>query len=93
MPHMSYRKESRKDYGKTVYNTGKENCTIEQLNCGSLMRIADSLEIIQNNYKYLMDEQIRLRAKMNEYLIMVAAGERKIRALKGVVTKLKKKKH
>ena len=91
MPHMSYRIESRKNYGKTVESVS-DNASIEQLNCGSLMRIADSLEIIQNNYKYLMDEQIRLRAKMNEYLIMVAAGERKIRALKGVVTKLKKKK-
>lgn len=90
MPHMSYRIESRKNYGKTVHNAN-EGLSIEQLNCGSLMRIADSLEIIQQTYKRLIDERDQAIDQKKALSVLLTRSDNKIRALKGVITKMKKK--
>ena len=90
MPHMSYRIESRKNYGKT-FQSVSDNASIEQLNCGSLMRIADSLEIIQQTYKRLIDERDQAIDQKKALSVLLTRSDNKIRALKGVITKMKKK--
>ena len=83
MPHMSYRIESRKNYGKTVESVS-DNASIEQLNCGSLMRIADSLEIIQQTYKRLIDERDQAIDQKKALSVLLTRSNNKIRALRGV---------
>ncbi len=53
MPHRSYRKESRDvDFGTS--DTGV--LSRDQMNCGSLLRIADGIEKMAGNYAALLYE-------------------------------------
>ena len=88
---MNYRDESRKMYGKTFQDTESSKASIEQLNCGSLMRIADSLEIIQQTYKRLIDERDQAIDQKKALSVLLTRSNNKIRALRGVISKMKKK--
>jgi len=71
-------------------NTADELRTAENINIGSFQRIADSLEIIVKSWIEMEDTIRRLR-NYNEHLEQVRITlERRIRFLRGVITKLKK---
>jgi DNA anti-recombination protein RmuC len=69
----------------------KCNDTIEEINSGSLQRIADSLEKMEKPFKQLLvdaqqyEKWYRSEAESNRKLT------RRISALQGVITKMKKK--
>jgi len=64
--------------------------TIENINLGSLQRIADSLELIARNYGDLITERDRYKKWYQEERGRVARLGRRLSALKGVITKMKK---
>lgn len=83
----SYKEESKKNYGRK----DAENLSIEQLNTGCLMRIADSLEKIEKPYVEMIDA---LKWYKKEYLIQNEQIDKLLlsnRALKGVITRMKNK--
>lgn len=85
----SYREESKKDYGTEVENS--ENLTREQLEIGSLLRIADATEIIAQNYVKLQTDYEYMRSSRDKYKEESERMADRIKALKGVITKMKNK--
>lgn len=87
MSHRGYRKASRDhDWGQDE----DRSLTIEQINCGSLMRIADATELMAKEYQRLLD-----RAKWLEARAVRAEGEtqrlaRSNAALRGHLKRIKK---
>lgn len=81
----NYRDESRANYG-----TRKEKLTIDQINAGSLQRIADSTERMAVNYTTLQKERDRYQQWYYEEIARAKSLQRTIAALRGVITKLKK---
>ena len=65
--------------------------TIEQVNSGSLQRIADAVESIARNYNQLQEERDRYKRWYEQEHGWRLKNEAKIAAYKGVVTKLKRK--
>ena len=57
MAHQSYREESRKNWGK---DSAQGALTIEQINTGTLLRIADAVEAMAKRHIELIDERDRL---------------------------------
>lgn len=64
---------------------------IEGTNMGSLQRIADACELMAKNHKDLVAERDRLARVLNEYRVAVDGRDRQIAALRGQITKLKKR--
>lgn len=90
MPHKSYRKESRSDWGRTLPEG--ENIETEGIKLGAILRIADSLEKIEQPYLQLLNdvEWTRDRNKL-----LRAANDRlhkQVAAYKGIIKRMKKKK-
>ena len=69
-------------------NDGK---TIEHLNSGSLQRIADATELMARRYTEVIDSANYYKGRYNQKCENEIKLEKKISALKGVITKLKKK--
>lgn len=84
----SYRQESRDNYGATLDDN--ENLTTEQLGLGALLRIADACEAMAKNHVKLQEDYNYMRKWRDEYHELSEKQARQIRALKGVITKLKK---
>jgi hypothetical protein len=87
MPFKDYRQQSRDcQWGtESVYGL-----TAEQINCGSLLRIADSLERMEKPFVELLRENKRLREIFEEDQKTLARLYRQRSALRGVITRLKK---
>ena len=64
---------------------------IDCVNAGSLQRIADATEAMAQNHALLVQERDYFKARCNESYQKRSQLERRIRALKGVITKLKAK--
>ncbi len=87
MPHKSYRAESRKDYGEDVpLNQGL--CR-DQLMLGATMRIADALEKIAQRHTDLMEKLDQMTISRDGWEKDYWQADRRIRALKGVITRMK----
>jgi hypothetical protein len=84
-----YRKESRSNWGATVQPT--QNLTLEQLNTGAILRIADATEAMAKNHQDLIDERDRYKQRFETAVEQRDTAYRRISALQGVITKLKKK--
>ena len=63
--------------------------TIEAISAGSLQRIADAVEVVAKNYNALRDERDRYERWYKEERERTARLHLRIRALRGVITKLK----
>ena len=89
MVYKNYRDESRKTYG----NDGEEGrgVTLDQLNAGSLQRIADAAETMAKGYARLEQDAAAWRARAQAAESMVALERRRITALKGHITRLRYK--
>lgn len=65
--------------------------TIDEINSGSLQRIADATEAMAKNHIRLQQDYDYMKGSRDRYRTELTAAENKIRTLKGVITKLKKK--
>lgn len=65
--------------------------TVEHINAGSLQRIADATEKMAGNYIKLQSDYDYMRKSRDNYRECYESSLRKISALKGVITKLKRK--
>lgn len=89
MSFKSYKEESRNNWGRDL-EEGR-SLTIEQINCGAVLRIADATEAMARRYTALLDENERLKRSVQrlsdgrESLIRSRAGCR------SVITRLQKR--
>lgn len=83
----SYRKESRIDWGVNTDNP----LTVEQINCGSMLRIADATEAMAKNYVALQDEAARYKRWYEDERRESASLRRRNITLRGQITKLRNK--
>lgn len=81
----SYRKESRTDWGS--YEKG---ITLEQVNTGSLLRIADATELMAKNHEQLVQLKEYYERRYNEERQRADKLERQVRGYKGVISRMKK---
>lgn len=92
--HVSYKEESKLDYGKSRDDSPGKGCaTHEQLIVGSLQRIADASELMASNYTALQENRDWWKQTANDRLARAEKAERRITALKGVITKMKRRNH
>lgn len=89
MPHQSYRQRSREDWGTTAPDG--YGLTSEQIRTGCLLRIADAVEVMAENHAALIAERDQFKRWYDEEREKRASRNRKISALRGVITKLKRK--
>ena len=87
MPFKPYRDESRANYGSDQVG----NLSLEQLQTGALLRIADASEAMAKEHSRLIAREKFERNRANVLAGDVAYLERRIAALKGVITKMKAK--
>lgn len=86
--HKDFRDESRKSYG-----SAREQITIEEIKVGALLRLADSIERMEKPYVQLLNDVERFRKRLREEKAENVILTRRIAALQGVITKMKKKNH
>lgn len=89
MSHQSYREESRKNWGKDSSNG---NLTLEQINTGCLLRIADAVELMAKRHKELIDSNEYLQRRHREMNAEIERLKRQRAALRGAITRLKRAK-
>lgn len=87
---LNYREESRKQYGITPESESK-GVTLEQLQVGALLRIADATELMAKNFLALQAENKRLQESLNYWRAEHGELSKRYSAQKGVITKMKKK--
>lgn len=91
MPKTELRKASR-EHRPTIEHKEGYTLTIDQLNAGSLLRIADAMEVVA---KERVDLQQQLQFWKQHAEVLEATRKRlnnTIRAMKGQITRLKKTK-
>lgn len=82
-----YRDESRKNWG----NTDSGNLTIQQINTGALLRIADASEAMAKNHNDLISTVAYWRGRAERAEQCSARLARTVAALRGVITKMRRK--
>lgn len=87
MPFKPYRDESRANYGSDQVG----NLSLEQLQTGALLRIADASESMAREYNRLLASEKFERGRANRLAGEVQYLERRVAALKGAITKMKAK--
>lgn len=79
----------------TLREESKRNWTFdggtEQINAGSLQRIADATELMAKNHRELLQSRDRYKLWYEEWRAEARRFELSNSALRGVITKLKKK--
>lgn len=85
--HRGYRKESRKDWG----TSGPHALSLDQINAGAVLRIADACELMARRHLDLIDERDRFERWYRDEQRRREAADRRVSALRGVITKMKRK--
>jgi hypothetical protein len=80
------REASRKDYSPTSYPA-----THTEIQSGAIQRIADATEKMAQNYNQLLNEKRWAEQRADEQRQTAERIARRNRALRGVITKLKRK--
>ena len=75
-----------RDASKKIWTSAN---TVEHINCGSLQRIADAVELMARRYSDLITERDVFKERADRRLNSLQKAERRISALRGVITKLK----
>jgi hypothetical protein len=89
MAFKSYMKESRDtDWGTTQSG----NLTLEQIQAGAILRIADAVEKMAIRYTELIDERDRLQRWYKEKTAHNEKLEHQVRGLRGAITRMKGRK-
>ena len=81
------RKASRKNY---TIEEGPAHPTLNDINSGSLQRIADALEIISQDYRRLIEERDHYLKAYREAQEIIGTKRRQVAAYKGQVRRLRK---
>lgn len=84
-----YRIESRSNWGVHIQQT--QNITQEQIQTGAILRIADAVEVMAKNNQMLIEERDRYKRLYANVVEERDNANRRISALQGVITKMKKK--
>ena len=85
MTYKSYRAESREEYGQNQ----EHNLSIDQLNAGSLLRIADAIEKMVQRHTDLIAERDQFERLYIESRSEAESAKRSNAALRGQITKLR----
>lgn len=85
MTHRSYREESRKDWG----TSSDSALSIEQINSGAILRIADAVEKMARNYSDLIDDRNWQKERADRSLARADKLERSNAALRGHLKRAK----
>lgn len=94
MAFKSYKSAIDENWGTsdpTVNNPDDIKLTIEQINIGCMLSIADSMKAMATNHVRLQNDYDYMRKERDRYRSKSESLENKIRTMKGVITKLKKK--
>ena len=83
MARNSFRKHSKVDWEGDI--------TIENINAGSLQRIADAAELMASNYIALQNDRDYYKRVFLETQKACSAKDKRINSLRGVITRLKRK--
>lgn len=87
MAFKNYRDESRTNWG-----TSQEcSLNLDQINTGAILRIADATEVMAKHHQDLINDRDWYKKRYEEGLEDLKKLDRKITAMKGVITKLKRK--
>lgn len=83
--------KSYRDGSRTNWGTNNDVLTIEQINCGALLRIADASEAMAREYNRLISENQHLKSRVLSRNAEIERLLKQRSALRGVVTRLKKR--
>ena len=83
----SYKEQSRINWGRHM--DSDESMSIDEVNCGALLRIADASEAMAKNHVKLQGDYDFMKESRDYWEAEAHKLRRQIRALKGVITKLK----
>ena len=86
MGFKNYREES-----KTQWGTSEEKMTLEQINTGAILRIADATEKMASNYTRMENDLKWYKEKYDEKNREIKRLERVIAGLRGHITRAKAK--
>jgi hypothetical protein len=84
---VSFRKGSRVNWGRS-HEGGIQPDSETQL--GAILRIADATELMAQRHQELIDERDRYKKFYDNEWVRHKVSKRRIAALKGVITKLKR---
>lgn len=87
MAFKSYREESKTNWGTNDQPAG---LTIEQIQTGCLLRIADASELMARNYLQLQSDLNMYKRWHKEEVDKNSKLQRQVNAYRGIVKKLKK---
>ncbi len=88
MTHRSYKEESRKDWGLADPSGAM---TVERIQLGAVLRIADATEKMAQRHTELIAQRDHYKERAESSDRYASMLERRVSALKGQITKLKKK--
>lgn len=86
----SYKELSITNWGRNL--SEDENPNRDDLKLGCLLRMADSMEAMAKNHVKLQDDYNYMKERRDYWQSEAESLQRKIRSMKGVITKLKKSK-
>lgn len=86
MAHKSYKEESKKDWG-----TSASNLTLEQVQAGAFLRIADATEKMAINYTKMLNDLNWYKEKYDEKSQEIERLNNTIRGYKGYLKRVKSK--
>lgn len=69
-----------------------DNFTYEEINTGSMLRIADAVETVSRRYSDLLSEVEQQKRTTEYYRQRLQKMERRVNALRGVITRMKRRK-
>lgn len=88
MTVKSYRTESKDDWG----TTSEGPLTLEQINTGALLRIADAVEVMAKRYVDLIMDKERAEARAAVLQSRIDKEEHRVRGLRGALTRQRNRK-
>lgn len=87
MSFKNFRDESRKNLGAD----NQLSLTVEQINCGAILRIADATEKMASNYTRMENDLKYYKEKFDQKNIEIKRLERVIAGLRGYLKRTKSK--
>lgn len=82
-----YREASRTNWGTS---DGEHRLSLDQINCGALLRIADATELMAKRHSELIAQKESAQRSAAYYEDLYRRCDRRLSAAKGQITKLKK---
>lgn len=82
----SYKEESKSNWGMTT----DQNLNIEQIQLGAVLRIADAVEKMAQNYDTLLTDRDWYKRRYQEQSEVISRLQRSQAGLRGYIKRLKK---